>query len=369
MGHDNVIEFNGKRYDAVSGAYLGKGKVSVHAAASSGHPGHRHSIDGVVRPSSTHAGNSTKQRHLTAHHVAQEPTPQAHRHVRHAPGKAASAHQPERSKTLTRHIVHKPAHAPNQHIKIQTPAEVMAAPIATIAPKHSVQQINPVRLNHSQHITKHKHVDRFSKASTGQTQFVATLPVHHPKEQSHPSNTAHQQGGVDPFEAAIARSNSHEQSAPKAPRKHRRYSRRLNIVAGISALLLLGGFMAYINKSTIQLRVASVSAGFSARMPGFTPTGYAIDGAIQNKHGVVAIKFRSGESHFQINQQASNWNSQTLLDTLIGFNNYERVESQGRIIYLYDDNKAAWVSGGIRYDITGDAYLNKNDLISLAASM
>jgi Domain of unknown function (DUF4367) len=114
-----------------------------------------------------------------------------------------------------------------------------------------------------------------------------------------------------------------------------------------------------------------VRAGFSAQLPGYKPTGYALKGPIESQSGKVSFSFRSGERHFTVTQQASNWNSQTLLDNAVALNggSHQTIQSKGRTIYIYGKDQATWVNGGVRYDITGNAALNPNDIASIASSM
>jgi len=172
---------------------------------------------------------------------------------------------------------------------------------------------------------------------------------------------------TDIFEAALAHATSHQQTAPKQHRKHHRLA---NITAGVATFLLIGGFVAYLNLPNIEVHIASVRAGFSAEVPGYKPVGYAL-GDIKSHDGQVSVNFRSGDQAYTVTQQASDWNSETLLDSAVALNggSHQTIESKGRTIYLYDNNRAAWVNGGVRYDLTGNAVLSPSDVASIASSM
>ena len=120
----------------------------------------------------------------------------------------------------------------------------------------------------------------------------------------------------------------------------------------------------------IELRVASMHAGFHAEMPSYKPTGYALMGGVKATDGMVQLTYASGSSSYQITQVPSDFNSATLLDQ----NTEQRgapkqtVQSEGRIIYLYDGS-ASWVDGGVRYEVSGNANLTADDLVALATSM
>src|SRR5690606_11024372 len=97
------------------------------------------------------------------------------------------------------------------------------------------------------------------------------------------------------------------------------------------AFLIIGGFITYLNLPQIQLKVASVQAGFGAAMPDYVPAGYALENGVQRSGGTVTLSFRSGDSRFRINQQSSDWNSQTLLDSTLALGgDYKTVQKNGQ---------------------------------------
>jgi len=170
----------------------------------------------------------------------------------------------------------------------------------------------------------------------------------------------------------MARATSHEQPAHKV--RHRRSGKRrlANTLAIIAAFLVIGGFIGYLNLPAIELRVASVRAGFGASLPTYSPTGYALKDGVRQTGGIVSLTFRSGESQYQITQQSSDWNSQTLLDNTLALNGkHETIQKNGQTIYIYknDGTNAAWVSGGVRYDIIGNAELSKDEIAAIATSL
>lgn len=383
----NIIELNGKRYDAITGALLGQAKtsgpakVAAHRAASM-HKGRV--IDGVVSSSRSAATLAPQPKH----HAQGKPktVPPPHHQVIKKPGAAhkahaVAAHQPEKPKTLMRHVVKKPTVTMKPAIKPQAPAEIAAKPVGTLVPKLSVAQVSPARLARAKRTPQSRFVKRFDFGSAP----VAARPAtsQYPVQQrampqapasSAPAATATQaptpkQPSQDLFEAALASATSHQQPAPHHKMK-RRHSKLINVTAAVTAFLIIGGFVAYLNVPNIEMRVASMHAGFSAQLPGYKPTGFAMNGGVQHSDGKVRVSFRSGDQAYTITQQASDWDSQTLLDNSVALGTSPRqtVQSKGRTIYLFN-NHASWVSAGVRYDITGNAQLNPSDVASIAASM
>jgi hypothetical protein len=175
----------------------------------------------------------------------------------------------------------------------------------------------------------------------------------------------------DMFEHAMKHARSHEQTPFKRRRIPR--NRAFNLLAAIAAFVVLGGFITYLNMPNIQLHVASAEAGFHATMPAYKPTGYALRGGVHHDGGTVSMHFTSGDSTFQVTQQSSSWDSQALLDNTLALTGpHQTIQRNGRTIFIYSNNdsaNAAWVTGNVRYDITGDASLSPNQLADIAASM
>lgn len=355
MDHTNVIELNGKRYDAVTGKYLGKGHAKAGVAARN--PSSSRTIDGVVRP--TTRPHVTKPQATTRPKVARQHTP-----------KHAAAHQPQHTKTLMRHAVSKPKPVAKP-IKTK---QLDRVPAHTLAIKESVSRINPYRQQRANLASQHQHVSRFQSQPTrsGAVDPIAARP-HHIAARQHAQpqlDTPEKQDHNALFEAAIVHATSHEQPSPRVSRKHSRGRRLLHASVAIVLVIALGGVLAWTQRAQIELQVASWQAGFEVRMPSFALTDYKRS-AISQEHGSVVMSYQSGDSKYQITQQRSNWNSQTLLDQSVAGASTDKpqvIENKGRIIYIYG-NSVSWVDGGVRYDINGNAPLTTKDIVSIIDSM
>jgi hypothetical protein len=412
VGQNNIIELNGKRYDAITGVLLGVATTKAHLPGAPASQRTR-TVDGFLRAPGQRSHLAPARVKPSTPAVAKAPT--AVKAAVVVPKKlvdrnthAINPHQPEHPKTLMRRAVHKPDFKLKTAIKTQAPAELMAKPMSEIAKslekKLSVTHVNAVRLAHANHTPKSHTVRRFAatpkampasfaiptpvvpappqRMAARQTPmrqtatirpYAHTAPVRSTATTQHVVAPAQAQTAViskdpnDIFERAIAHAMSHEQ---KPPVVRRRNGRLLNVVAGLASFVVIGGFIAYLNVNAINLRVASMHAGFSAHIPGYHLTGYSL-GPIQAQHGSVALSFRSGDSSYQLTQQTSTWNSQTLLDSSVALQgtSHETVQSKGRTIYLYGSN-ASWVNGGVRYDISSNGVaLSKDDIVSIATSM
>lgn len=366
---DNIIELNGKRYDALTGAYLGKSHVVpkhiteqfVHGKV----------IDGFVRPSRP-ADDTSAVRKQVPKKVAKTVLAAVPKQAEHARAAArhVKAHSPEHSRTLMHRHARKPEFTLKPAIKAQPPAEIMAKPASAIAHKRSAYGVDPSRHQRAVSTNQHQSIRHFHPGTIHNVSVVPAMTVRSaPLSAAHPPRPS--QKHADIFEAAIANASSHNQPMHKA-RRHRTVRRKLaNTLAGVAVFLVIGGFIGYLNMPQLELRVASVQAGFGASMPAYAPTGYALEGGVERSGGTISLKFRSGDQSYTVTQQSSNWNSQTLLDNTLALNGqHETVQKNGQTIYVYDGGtSAAWVNGGVRYDLNGNAELSEEDIVSIATSL
>ncbi|HSX35426.1 MAG TPA: hypothetical protein VLH84_00665 [Patescibacteria group bacterium] len=409
----NIIELNGKRYDALTGKLLGathqhpkpsmSGKVidgfvrptakAKPAATAPARPAkddtvlvHVRKGEAASKPAQVAVAtvNVTKEapkvaakeqsqaraaaKAATAVHETVKASESPRNAVSHAISvKTIAAHQPERAKTLMGRHASKPAYTIKPAIKPVSPVEIAPLPNSKIAAKHSVARVDPTRLERAQRTLRHAAVDRFGHITAAavalesqavRVKQVADLAVHAEPKQSKP---------IDIFEEAIAHATSHTQPLHQIPKSRKR--RILNIAGFSTAFLVIATFFAFLNMPNIQLNVASLQAGFKASIPDYAPLGYAMAGGIQRAGDTVSMVFRSGENKFTITQQHTSWDNEKLLqNTLALQHNYQTVQADGSTIYVYGDN-AVWLKGNVRYDISANAPLSATDISQLALSM
>jgi hypothetical protein len=412
---NTIIEINGKRYDAQNGTLLGKGSAASTARQALAHRGRV--IDGFVKPGtpvataySAHVSGASKPQPATP--VAQAVAAPGAAAKKAAPRQAAKTidigHKPQKAKTLMRHVVHKPALAPKKPVlKAQAASEVAAAPVSDLVPHNKVaaHTVNNRRLQRARTYDQHHSVQRFTTLQqnypvtrTGvqaqRQQHVAASSValpaaeltapaarHHEaanakSQPAHstgnkaqpPHSNHHKQRSADLFEAAIANAKSHEKPPVKAKRSARK--KALNIAAGLAAFVALAGFVAYTNMTNIEVRIASMRAGFSAELPGYNPAGYNLAGGLKSQRGVVTATYRSGSNSYTLQQQTSTWDSQTLADNIDAQSstNATTLQSKGRTVYVYGD-KAAWVNGGVLYSVSSAGDISNDEILAIATSM
>lgn len=306
-----------------------------------------------------------------------------------------AAHHPQHGTTLMRHAVTAPAAPLKRHTAAVTPTDILVArtPSARVVPKLSYADIDPQRLARAGHIAKSKLVSRFAPSSSfayapGPAIAVAVPPpvTGTPEQPSSSAIPAHPSSkSMDIFQRALKNATAHEQPPIEPAKRHLRHAakhrahaprkfrhRTATLVSSAVAVVLIAGFIAYQNKANLELRVATAATGVHATLPGFKPSGFAL-GKLSYTPGVVAAAFHDGTtgSSYKITQQNSSWDSATLLDSYVATrdNTYQAMQAGGRTVYIYGNNNATWVSGGIWYQITDNGSLTTNDVLDIAQSM
>lgn len=409
MGN-NIIEINGKRYDAQNGTLLGKGSTGSTPKQALAHRGRV--IDGFVKPSAqlTAYSGQVAPSHNTVQSGHSMPKAAAHhakKAVRPVAKKIDIGHKPQKAQTLMRHAVAKPAiHHKKSVLKIQAPSEVAAAPVKDLVPTNKVaaHNVNARRLQRARTYDQHQNVQRFTtlqqnfpvtrgsiqarryqnqaaeqaatsaaspsySAAAPSGHKTAHQPAHNTGSKTQPPHSSHhKQRSADLFEAAIANAKSHEKPPVKVKRSARK--KAMNVAAGLAAFVALAGFVAYTNMSNIEVRIASMRAGFSAELPTYNPAGYALEGGLKAQRGLVTATFRSGTNIYTLQQQTSDWDSQTLADNIDAQSseNAETLEGKGRTVYVYED-KAAWVNGGVLYTMSTAGDISTDEILAIATSM
>ncbi len=343
----NFVELNGNRYDAESGAFLGKADEKPDAAKVH-----------IAKPAETAPQHHAVPRQ--PHHIA--------------------ARHPQHANTLRRDAVKRPDTSQKIAIKIHVPAKLgqHQPDVLRVQPKLSSQAVDPDRASRALEVPHSPKIERFRPVQPQHHgAHIASIPVQPEPNQHHASHAAQSpQRQPDIFEQAIARATSHEQPAPnqhaaQKPKHGRRHHQHvMRMAASAAVLVLLGGFIFWQNRVSVEMQLAAARSGVAAAMPSYKPGGFALY-QLHYTSGSVTLGFRApGNKAYNVVQQTSNWDSQTLLENYVATSGqtYSTYLSSGRTVYIYGNN-ATWVSGGIWYQINDDGSLNKDQLINLANSM
>lgn len=370
---NNIIEINGKQYDAVSGERLatarpvkGSRQPASATATKKAAPLGAHQIHSKAKPAKT--GNRPAKRTVTAGQSVRVMD------VSRPGVKQLSGHAQQHSKTLMRTTVHKPAPGLKRHVKAVARTDILAKqPDVKIVPKLSIAHVDAKRLKRASTMAKSQLISRFSDA--GVKSRVITEPPTFITEASqplvsYPASLQTAKPSLDIFEKALMRATAHQQPKHRVKTKHRR---GYNIATAALAVILLGGFLAYQNVANLTMSHASAKAGFQASLPGYRPSGFAL-GNFTYSPGSVAVNFHSNsdDRSFAVIEKVSDWDSQALRDSFLASSagsDYQAVQVGGRTVYIYKQSNATWVSGGVWYQIQSGGSLSPQQLVKLAASM
>ncbi len=170
----------------------------------------------------------------------------------------------------------------------------------------------------------------------------------------------------------MANARSHEEKY--AGPQHSRGLRPAHVAMLVSAfaIIFFAGFLMYRSVPSMNLSLASAKAGFHASLPGYDPPGFSL-GHFNYGPGSVTINYHSNsdDRKFSVIQRTSNWDSSTLLTNFVKLTNqpYQTYQVSGRTVYLYGDNSATWVDGGIWYVVNGNTALSNNQMLKMAGSI
>ncbi|MDR0591588.1 MAG: hypothetical protein LBG75_03510 [Candidatus Nomurabacteria bacterium] len=132
------------------------------------------------------------------------------------------------------------------------------------------------------------------------------------------------------------------------------------VVSMMAAILLLAGYLVYLNMPAISVRIAAVQSGVDVTYPSYKPVGYDIRGLASVKNNSVAMEFSNDNESFTITQQKSSWDSSAVFNNYVQQewgDNYSVNKERGLTIYT-SGGRAAWVNGGVFYTINGPSGLS-----------
>lgn len=354
MRGKNTLVINGKVYDAITGLPVAAPdpvqakpvapRVNATVVTPKPQPAVKEGASRALRHA-TNAHRTTQKSVTLRRDVLKKPT------AKPLNGSARRKPQPGRvakSEHIQRFAPHphplKPVQPKAATVRLDiTPVRQKVATSAVVAQKHALVQpaVKPVH-------TEKKHTQQLSSRSV--------------KEQLISERLA----AVDTASPAA--------KAPKAKRKlFSKQPRALSMLTASFAIMVLGGYLTYLNMPGLSVRVAAAQADVAASFPDYHPDGYRFNGPVAFAPGQVAINFvaNGGTGKYTVTEQKSTWDSQAVYDNIVAKasdENYVTNSQQGLTIYTFK-GKAAWVNKGILYTINGDAPLSNEQLLRIAGSL
>lgn len=388
MNSKNVIELNGRRYDAATGKVLGGHAPAKkrQPTAASGKTSRPKTVDGVFRsPARPALAAKAVHQRATAvlHHTSSRPPVAAHAAVKpaapvssprrraHTTARHLPAHQPQTTHTLMRRAVHKPGPSVKRQINVQTALQTKVS--ATLVKKFSVGVVEPNRIIRAKNIHRSRLISRFGREAHRVAPSVAHIPVKTPPADSEPPlapapHTTNKP--LDIFEQAVANAShfvdikNHRAGLKKRARRH-----AAGMAAGIIALVVIAGFAAYQNTPGLQLKLAGFRAGVAtAHTPDFKAAGFAYRG-VHASFGKLVIGLSNAGKQYQLTQQNTNWSNSDMIQGIgsvdaSGTPDYNTLQVGATSVYRFGNNSATWIKNGNWYQLSGEALTN-NQVASL----
>lgn len=318
MEKQNIVTINGRAYDAATGMPVTVKKPRTPTAR--------------PRPSTTDVHKSPQRSHTLNRRLARKNSP-------------ATASRPSTGRTM-------------DIAKSSTITKFAPHPVTT--PTKNERTIQPKN-----------RASRPDKPAAPHPIAARAIQRHEAKRQSakKPTALSAQQIKDQVVADALKKASPNYQTEPGFFRRH---SRKMMITLIVAAVLVVSGYLTYVNLPVLSVSFAASQAGIKATFPRYTPDGYHLDQPITYSDGKVQLTFvsNSGTGRYVISQSRSSWDSSAVLTNIVqkqAGDDYVVTKDSGLTIYTYQGN-AAWVNGGILYTIENSAPLSEQ-IRTIATSM
>lgn len=166
-----------------------------------------------------------------------------------------------------------------------------------------------------------------------------------------------------------------EQMTEAITKKRRIWHKRKLVVALSMAVVSIGllGCLVHLNLPDLSVRVAAMQVGIESAYPSYVPKGYRMDGLVAENNGKITMNFSHKDgSAFTLAEERSSWDSTALLSQFVTPNwgeDYLIMKEQGLTVYV-SGSDAVWVTGGVFYyiDDAGDG-LTRQQVHDIALSL
>jgi hypothetical protein len=383
----NVIEINGRKYDAQSGKLLDDSKAKAPVSNPIPTSSNSQVIDGVQR------SNTQSTTREIAKPVSHKPeikpkstTPNTSRRVVDGFRKKT-----QKSTTLSRKVVKNPhKNAPNIHAKSLPNAPVSSVPVTP--EKSSIfKKVPDARLARAMSQKTSSVISKFSKDISAVKPVInhnlkVKQPENHQKLATSNKSIVEQSNlQKQVFQHSISNQTTHRNDAVNIEKKvttpvHKKVAHTVarkrymtGLVAACFAFLLLGGFIAYQRIPQLAVKVAARQAGFNAKVPSAIPSGFSFKSPVKAEKDSLTIAYNSNTDsrNFVVTQKPTTWTSESLLSSFLvnSKRQYQTYYDKGLTVFVYDTSNATWVDKGIWYTIETDGSLSSEQILSIASSI
>lgn len=300
----------------------------------------------------------------------------------HHPAQSVHA-QPQRSRTLNRRYVKRDDVVTHSHTILTATPRREAAPAVSVhkrpvAPRRAATHSDVTRFARPTASVHHTtQPTRPVSQDIAPTPHAVSLAAKQRVQQSAPAAIAIKPSQVIKQESI---QKALEHSTPKAHKKevkqkkqHGKAGRFAGVASAALAIVLLGGYLTYLNMPALSTRVAAAQSGVDANYPSYSPSGYSLSGPVAYQQGSVTMKFaaNAGPRNYTLTQQDSDWDSSAVLENSVRptvGDSYTTSTANGLTIYSYRGT-SVWVNKGVLYTITGNASLSSEQVQRIATSL
>ena len=278
-------------------------------------------------------------------------------------------HSLQRSQTLNRRFVKKPAVTPHVTVTRPRTAIVEKHPSVHCLPPISIKAADPVRVVKTAPLEKVTASDTpFMPAVSHRT--AKKLVASEPQAATLTGSNLKDYLIKNQLNQPVDKKARHKAEKSAAKLASKRHFTRTSLVTAALAVAVLGGYMAYTNMPSLSIRVAASQAGIDSQSP-YTPNGYSIDGPVAYSPGQMTISYKSnsGSPGYSITEQNTSLDSKEAFDSLSGSNSdYTTNDLDGIVVYYHNDN-ATWVKGGVLYTLNGNSLLSDDQIANIVKSV
>lgn len=167
-------------------------------------------------------------------------------------------------------------------------------------------------------------------------------------------------------------SKASEKPRQKSVRKKGRVKRFMLAFSCAAACVAGIIYVVSSNVPDISVRVAAMQAGVDSSYPSYVPTEFSLSDIRSDDNEIILTFSNSEGKSFTLSEKKSAWDSAALERNLVKKtwqDDYSTTHEQGITMYIHGAS-AAWVNGGVLYQITAENdVLTKKQLRSIATSM
>jgi len=322
----------------------------------------------VTNHARVHTPQPAKPREI---HVSHENAKTQTFTVRRGPANHAQRRALQRSKTLRRDAVSAPELSTHNTLKPKGVLQHAVPGLITV--KKSVAAVDSDRLARAQSTPKSQFVAHhaaparnilplFAPVTVQPVPTPSAVPTPMPGNGGTPAvpppRPTNEPTPTDIFEHALTNANHFvDIRAHKARYRQKARFHIASMAVGTLALVVIAGFVAYQNSPSLQIKVASLKAGVSARIPNLAAVGLAYNG-VRAGDGNLTLGLKGQGGNYQLTQANTDLSDADMIQT-IGVTNasgtpvYQVVLAGSTVVYRFGNNNATWVSNGKWYTLTG----------------